>query len=123
MCHSNFEWAPNKSINFLTGQNGSGKSSILQGLVLGLLAESKATKRYTKLQDFIKKGCSKAEIQVNSCKESYGHFNEKFRLNSETKERMPSSQRFMEGPSVSAGPFMTLDRQQCRSEMAKETES
>ena len=65
MCHSNFAWEPNKNINFLTGQNGSGKSSILQGLVLGLLAESKATKRYSKLQDFIKKGCSKAEIQVN----------------------------------------------------------
>ena len=65
MCHGSFSWQPNKNINFLTGQNGSGKSSILQGLVLGLLAESKATKRYSKLQDFIQKGYSKAEIQVN----------------------------------------------------------
>ena len=48
----------------MTGANGSGKSSILQGLVLGLLADSKHTKRYSKLSDFIQKGKQKATIQV-----------------------------------------------------------
>ena len=32
MCHSSFEWKPNNCVNFITGSNGSGKSSILQGL-------------------------------------------------------------------------------------------
>ena len=40
---------------YFSGPNGSGKSSILQGLVLGLLADSRHTKRYTKLQDFVKR--------------------------------------------------------------------
>lgn len=55
---------PNKNVNFVTGVNGSGKSSVLQGLVLGLLADSKHTKRYNKLQDFIQKGYNKAIVQV-----------------------------------------------------------
>jgi chromosome segregation ATPase len=50
----------------VTGQNGSGKSSVLQGLVLGLLADSKHTKRYNKLQDFIQKGHNRAIVQVES---------------------------------------------------------
>ena len=48
----------------MTGVNGSGKSSVLQGLVLGLLADSKHTKRYNKLQDFIQKGYNRATVQV-----------------------------------------------------------
>jgi len=64
MCHDELDWEPNRHVNFVTGVNGSGKSSILQGLVLGLLAESKHTKRYGKLQEFIQKGYSKAVIQV-----------------------------------------------------------
>ena len=82
MCHEVFEWDPNTNINFVIGANGSGKSSILQGtfnalklsinnlnkfplgLVLGLFAESKQTKRYTKLGDFVQKGERRAEIQI-----------------------------------------------------------
>ena len=89
MCHAEFEWFPNKNVNFVTGANGSGKSSILQGLhnfkfnrkriksikirlflkhfsglVLGLLADSKHTKRYSKLQDFIQRGTDKARIFI-----------------------------------------------------------
>ena len=55
---------PNKNVNFVTGVNGSGKSSVLQGLVVGLLADSKHTKRYKKLQDFIMRGQSRAVVQV-----------------------------------------------------------
>ena len=65
MCHEELDWQPNRNVNFIMGVNGSGKSSILQGLVLGLLADSKATKRYSRLQDFVKKGCTKAVIKVS----------------------------------------------------------
>ena len=64
MCHEELDWQPNRNVNFVTGLNGSGKSSVLQGLVLGLLADSKHTKRYTKLQDFIQKGFQRAVVQV-----------------------------------------------------------
>jgi len=74
MCHEEFDWEPNKNVNFVTGVNGSGKSSVLQGLVLGLLADSKHTKRYNKLQDFIQKGHNRAIVQVtlkNEGEDSY----------------------------------------------------
>ena len=56
--------APNKNVNFVTGANGSGKSSILNALVLGLFAESKHTKRFSRVQDFVQKGKSRAVVQV-----------------------------------------------------------
>jgi hypothetical protein len=34
MCHSEFQWIPNSCVNFVTGANGSGKSSVLQGKLL-----------------------------------------------------------------------------------------
>ena len=34
MCHSQFTWEPNQRVNFVTGANGSGKSSMLQVLKL-----------------------------------------------------------------------------------------
>ena len=48
----------------MTGDNGSGTSSILQGLVIGRLADSRHTKRYSKLQDFIQKDYQRALVQV-----------------------------------------------------------
>ena len=51
-------------MNFVTGDNGSGKSSVLLALVLGLFAESKQTKRYSRIQDFVKKGCRRAVVEV-----------------------------------------------------------
>jgi len=64
MCHSQFTWEPNQRVNFVTGANGSGKSSMLQAITLGLLGDPKSVKRYTKVAEFIKKGASKATIQV-----------------------------------------------------------
>ena len=51
-------------MNFVTGANGSGKSAVLLGLVLGLFAESKQTKRYSRVQDFVQKGSRRAVVQV-----------------------------------------------------------
>ena len=64
MCHDSLEWQPNSRVNFVTGQNGAGKSSVLQGIVLGLLGETKNIKRFNKVTEFIKKGCNKTVIQV-----------------------------------------------------------
>ena len=64
MCHDSLTWDPNRRINFVTGQNGAGKSSVLQGLVLGLLGETKHIKRFSKVSEFIKKGTNKCVIQV-----------------------------------------------------------
>ena len=62
--NSMFFRCPNKNVNFVTGANGSGKSAVLLGLVLGLFAESKQTKRYSRVQDFVQKGRRRAVVQV-----------------------------------------------------------
>ena len=36
MNHSKLDWSPIRNVNIITGRNGSGKSSILQAIVLGL---------------------------------------------------------------------------------------
>jgi chromosome segregation ATPase len=45
MCHESFyqEWHPN--INFIIGENGSGKSALLSGMLIGLGAKATATSR------------------------------------------------------------------------------
>lgn len=45
MCHEHFvkEW--NSNLNFITGENGSGKSAILSGIVVGLGARANITSR------------------------------------------------------------------------------
>jgi len=68
MCHHEFTWKP-KEINFLIGENGSGKSSVLQAMVLGLLGKSKVTSRFSKLGDFVRKDCQKSVIETSLCNE------------------------------------------------------
>ena len=64
MVHRNFEWRPGHCINFITGKNGSGKSSLLQAIVLGLMSGTKHVGRYSRLGDFVRKGSQRATIAV-----------------------------------------------------------
>ena len=54
---------PNK-VNYITGRNGAGKSSVIQAVVLALGGNASATKRATNVKDFVRRGCNKAEIRV-----------------------------------------------------------
>ena len=74
MVHRDFEWRPGHCINFITGKNGSGKSSLLQAIVLGLMSGTKHVGRYSRLGDFVRKGSQKATIAVtlhNTGEEAY----------------------------------------------------
>lgn len=57
MCHSNLEIEFGDYVNFITGQNGSGKSAILTALCVAFGSRAKATNRAATLKDFIKNGC------------------------------------------------------------------
>ena len=46
------------------GKNGSGKSSLLQAIVLGLMSGTKHVGRYSRLGDFVRKGSQRATIAV-----------------------------------------------------------
>ncbi|RAL44340.1 hypothetical protein DM860_017446 [Cuscuta australis] len=64
MCHNNLEIDFGDSINFITGQNGSGKSAILTALCLAFGSRARGTQRANTMKDFIKTGCSYALIHV-----------------------------------------------------------
>ncbi|CAO2839082.1 unnamed protein product [Amaranthus hypochondriacus] len=57
MCHSHLAIEFGDYINFITGQNGSGKSAILTALCVAFGSRAKATNRAATLKDFIKTGC------------------------------------------------------------------
>jgi chromosome segregation ATPase len=64
MCHSNLrvDFAPN--INFITGQNGSGKSAIVAAISLCFGCRAASTFRGKSADAFVKTGCHCAEIRV-----------------------------------------------------------
>nr|GLL39382.1 structural maintenance of chromosomes protein 6B-like [Ipomoea trifida] len=64
MCHNNLEIDFGDSVNFITGQNGSGKSAILTALCLAFGSRARGTQRANTMKDFIKTGCSYALVHV-----------------------------------------------------------
>ncbi|PAN11559.1 hypothetical protein PAHAL_2G186900 [Panicum hallii] len=65
MCHSSLHIELGEQVNFITGQNGSGKSAILTALCVAFGCRAKNTQRAASLKDFIKTGCSCASILVD----------------------------------------------------------
>ncbi|CAN6172055.1 unnamed protein product [Urochloa humidicola] len=65
MCHSSLHIPLGEYVNFITGQNGSGKSAILTALCVAFGSRAKNTQRAASLKDFIKTGCSYASIVVS----------------------------------------------------------
>ncbi|KAI4383059.1 hypothetical protein MLD38_008940 [Melastoma candidum] len=64
MCHSSLEIELGDWVNFITGQNGSGKSAILTALCVAFGCRARGTQRASSLKDFIKTGCSHAVVHV-----------------------------------------------------------
>ena len=58
MCHKKLEVSFGANVNFVIGRNGSGKSAILTGLIVGLGGKANMTNRGNSLKGFIKEGCS-----------------------------------------------------------------
>ncbi|CAM0950661.1 unnamed protein product [Alopecurus aequalis] len=65
MCHSSLLIELGEHVNFITGQNGSGKSAILTALCIAFGCRAKSTQRAATLKDFIKTGCSYATVVVD----------------------------------------------------------
>lgn len=56
MSHRHFQMKFGPKINFITGQNGSGKSAILTGITVCLGGRASATNRATSLKGLIREG-------------------------------------------------------------------
>eukprot|EP01041_Mallomonas_annulata_P004211 gene4211-8385_t len=57
MCHQKFTIELGRKVNFITGQNGSGKSAIVAAIQLCLGATARNTGRGSSLGKLIKEGC------------------------------------------------------------------
>ena len=64
MCHDYLMYNVSGHVNFITGRNGSGKSAILSGLIIGLGGKSSITSRGSSLKNFVKKGRRSAIIEI-----------------------------------------------------------
>ena len=66
MCHHNLEVEFGPRINFLVGENGSGKSAVLTALSLTLGVKAKETRRSEKgIKGFIREGANFAKVEVS----------------------------------------------------------
>lgn len=61
MCHEHFELELGSRLNFIVGNNGSGKSAILTAITIGLGAKASETNRGSSLKDLIREGCYSAK--------------------------------------------------------------
>ncbi|XP_065648710.1 structural maintenance of chromosomes protein 6 isoform X2 [Hydra vulgaris] len=64
MCHKKLEVSFGTNVNFVIGRNGSGKSAILTGIMVGLGGKANITNRGSSLKGFIKEGCSACSTVV-----------------------------------------------------------
>lgn len=64
MSHENFELELGPQLNFIVGNNGSGKSAILTAITIGLGGKTSDTNRGTKLTDLIREGTASTKISL-----------------------------------------------------------
>ncbi|CAL1264779.1 unnamed protein product [Larinioides sclopetarius] len=64
MTYDDLEFKPDKGLNLIIGLNGSGKSSIMSAICLGLGGRPQFTGRTVQLSDFIKHFHSKAIVEI-----------------------------------------------------------
>ncbi|XP_011410337.2 PREDICTED: structural maintenance of chromosomes protein 6-like [Amphimedon queenslandica] len=64
MCHAKLEVKLQSCVNFILGDNGSGKSAIMTAIIVALGGKAHSTQRAQSLKDFIRTGQSQAEIQL-----------------------------------------------------------
>ncbi|KAJ2788770.1 Structural maintenance of chromosomes protein 6, partial [Coemansia guatemalensis] len=64
MCHERADVQLCPKVNFITGQNGSGKSAILTGLIIALGGKATATNRAPSLREFVREGRTRAIVRV-----------------------------------------------------------
>lgn len=74
MCHDHFELNFGPYTNFIIGRNGSGKSAVLTGILIGLGAKAFETSRGSSTKSLIKDGKSMARIYVELSNDGLNSF-------------------------------------------------
>jgi structural maintenance of chromosomes protein 6 len=63
-CHANLAFDFNPNINFIVGKNGSGKSAIMQGVMVALGARASDIGGCHSLSSFVRLGCAQAKVRI-----------------------------------------------------------
>lgn len=75
MCHTHLgPFTFGSNVNFVVGNNGSGKSAVLTALIVALGGKAQATNRGSSLKGFVKEGESSADVSItlrNRGKDAY----------------------------------------------------
>jgi len=64
MCHEVYNFQPNQRLNFLCGENGSGKSAVLAAIVFGLGGSARTANRGNTNKGFIRTGQTSAVVEI-----------------------------------------------------------
>ncbi|SPQ25865.1 a8c4cd54-fa40-49e1-ac50-85be1e6a26dc [Thermothielavioides terrestris] len=64
MCHERLHCELGPLLNFIVGENGSGKSAVLTAITLCLGGKASSTNRGGSLKSFVKEGCDRAVLAV-----------------------------------------------------------
>lgn len=64
---------PGRNLNLIIGPNGTGKSTIVCAIVLGLGGKPNVIGRALHVKDYVKNGCNDAKIEI-TLKESHSKF-------------------------------------------------
>ncbi|KAL8596960.1 hypothetical protein ACOMHN_027906 [Nucella lapillus] len=76
MCHGLLDVKLGPHVNFIIGRNGSGKSAVVTGMVVGLGGLASTTNRGSKVRSFVKTGKHTAEVEIylrNRGQDAYKH--------------------------------------------------
>lgn len=74
MCHEHFELELGPRLNFIVGNNGSGKSAILTAITVGLGARAMDTNRGNSLKDLIREGCHSTKVRLHLDNSNHGAY-------------------------------------------------
>ena len=64
-----YSFQPNQRLNFLCGENGSGKSAVLTAIVFGLGGSARTSSRGNSNKGFIRTGQTSAVVEIKLCNE------------------------------------------------------
>jgi len=65
MCHGNLDVLLERNVNYIVGQNGSGKSAVLAALIVAMGVRARATDRAKSMKELIRSGCRSSKVAVS----------------------------------------------------------
>lgn len=80
MTYDDCSFEPGPGLNLVLGPNGTGKSSIVSAICVGLHGNPKLLGRATKVNDYIKHGRENAYVEIEICNDDGGNVNKRLTI-------------------------------------------